>query len=208
ISWPSGSEVNLTSSNSYLDNHLDPPMQQITSGGIIYYVPVYFVQTTPKIVIPAGDLPEGQQLYVNYRAVNNQGKKSSVRSSGPVAIDNQPPGEHSVSQNITYNYNVGRLIAHYLVEDISDPVSGVIKVEMKVTQGSDVDTGWVTVEEYDVARQGTFSISGSSALSLDFNDPASITVWARVTNGVHLQRVRPLQVNLQLVNTTTTIFSF
>jgi len=204
ISWPSGSEVNMVHTNAYLDNYLNPQTQEFMGHSMIVSGGAFLLANgMPYISIPAADLPDGEQLYINYRAVNEQGRISAMRSTGPVAIDNEPPLAHSVSRNITYNFNIGRLVAHYLVEDIHDPVSGVIKVEVKATQGDDVDSGWSVIEEYDVARQGPFSLSGSHYMSLEFNNPDYITIWARVTNGVHLQTVRPVQVYLQHIDAAT-----
>ena len=204
ISWPSGNEVNMAHTNAYMDSYLNPHTQQVMGQSMVVSGGSFLLANgMPYITIPAVDLPEGQQLYINYRAVNEQGHRSIVRSTGPVAIDNEAPLAHSVSRSFSFNHLISRIIANYAIEDIHDPVSGVIKVEVKATQGNDVDSGWSVIEEYDVARQGPFSLSGSQNMSLDFNNPDYITIWARVTNGVHLQTVKPVQIYLQHIDTAT-----
>ncbi|TVQ67468.1 MAG: hypothetical protein EA363_12300, partial [Balneolaceae bacterium] len=204
IGWPSGNEVNMVHTNAYLDNYLNPATQTVAGHTVTVSGGAFLLaHAMPYITIPAADLPEGQQLYINYRAVNEQGHRSIVRSTGPVAIDNEAPLGHSVSQSFSFNHLISQMIANYEIKDIHDPVSGVIRVEVKMTQG-DFDSGWSVLEEYDVAKQGPFTIfrSDSLPLNIDANNLDNITVWARVTNGVHLQTVRPLQFTMQIVGTS------
>jgi large repetitive protein len=144
-SYPSGSEVDIEFSNSDVDQLLNF-IQQMGYTTVVGF-------ELPSFSIPLSGLPKGQELYINYMAVNNQGGKSIMRSTGPIVIDETRPYQPNV--DISTSWNSISITA----SNLHDPESGIADVEYRIYDG---DTGeplsnWQTFMNINGVRNGLFS---------------------------------------------------
>jgi large repetitive protein len=169
--FPSSGEVDINIGNE----HAQSVLTFLQTMTFTTYANTDFL--FPYIAISTSGLPTNQNLYFNYRTVNNQGGVSATRSSGPIVITNTPPQTPQISvSTMLSNINL-------TVSNIHDPVSGVTEVEYRVF---DRNTGtaltdWSSFVSYDSAvftpQQHTklVSVGGKRA-------PSDINVSVRVRN--------------------------
>ena len=148
----------------------------------------------PAFQVAANSLPQGEVLYVNVRAKNNQGIAGNVVSAGPIVLDTSPP--------LTPSIKLSKSGANLKIEvtGMQDPESGLAKIEYRVA------------DRFDILHPGVWKtfrfVSGTPTYAIDYTrteDVSAITslgnakVSIRLTNGNGLQTVAsavmPVQVN-------------
>lgn len=161
--WPSGSDVDYEWSNS---NSVGASLAVFFGGDPV-----------PTFEVDRSGLPEGR-LYVNFRAVNRQGKASSTVASGPVVLDDTDPLSPNLSVSVTGN---GTLKVE--ADNLHDPESGITKVEYKLrnTTSGMGDYYWSTfmpisgVNMTEQSHDRTFDVSS-------YGNIYDVRVYVRVTN--------------------------
>lgn len=158
--WPDSDEIDIHEPGQLSDSH-----------------------TAPYIEIDKDELPEGEDIYINMRGVNNQDNESAVASTGPVLIDNEPPEEPVISTSHGDGHSID-----VDIENIYDPVSGVTDVDIiLLTENGWPLSTWQEVRSSDYAV--TFPISRSINLEIPDEDIAAdeTQVRVRVTNAAGLR---------------------
>lgn len=137
------------------------------------------------IDIPSNNFSDGQQIHLQLRTLNGHGSESPKAYSGPVLIDNSPPENPSISLN---NYGSQVSIS---VSNISDPHSGISKVEYRVIdtsafiQSQKVVQGWSDLMQVSGTQMGT--LSGSESVDISGHSFMNLKIEVRLTNGNGLQ---------------------
>jgi len=166
--------------------------------------PAEINETTNYLSIPTENLPVGENLYIRYRSVNTKGMPSTVRATGPFNLDTTPPVIPDIS--ISVNSTTRRVDAE--IGNISDPESGISKVELWVGQTSFQGslqagtfqsylvpvTDKVEIQNHTGVRHGTFSESGISAVIPGDLELTGLRVAVRIKNGAGLTRVRTVNI--------------
>jgi hypothetical protein len=140
------------------------------------------------LTLSRSEIPEGTSIYINYRSVNGNNKVSSIRSTGPLAIDESIPEMPSL--DVTYKVSNNRL--HIELDDIEDPETGITSVRYAVYKSksplplkswADFETIYgINHSSFDADRYVYFS-DGEVP---DFTD---LVVKIKITNGAGMQRI-------------------
>ncbi len=168
--WPEGDEVDFEYNIDPFGYYIWPPIASYS--------------------ISTDKLTEGEEVYINYRSVNNQGRISNTRNTGPVVLDTEPPETPVIAdEEIGYNNLTGMFTISFEAENIHDPVSGVIEVEFRLKDGTET-TDWVNLESYDEPETDEITIEHTTHIpnSLD-SDYTSVEI--RVTNAMQKQTTGP-----------------
>ena len=184
--WPADGEVDFGWSHqtNYNVSQSPPPV----SNGDFYQIGYYIGNIANRyLTIPKSDLPEGEDVYINYRSVNGHDRTSSIRSTGPVIIDESIPEMPSL--DVTYKASDDRL--HIELDDIEDPESGIISVEYAVYENNNPyplkswsNLGWI----YGI-RNGSFDMNKYVYFSDgEVSDYTDLKVKIRITNSAGMQR--------------------
>ena len=140
-------------------------------------------------------------FYIFYRSVNTQGMTSNIAATGPLMIDTTPPLPptvsvqylpHEASQQVPMNK------FRIFVSNITDPESGILKVEYWVERRSSHEE-WpnftpetyssplimhTVMADYDEPRHGTFALSPSISNTFSvLSQNMERRVRVRITNG-------------------------
>ncbi len=142
--------------------------------------------TAPYLEISKSDLPEGQELYFNVKALNNQDTESDVVSTGPIILDSTPPAEPVVSLDVKNNGNKLEIT----VDNIYDGVSGVAGVYATVLPDDFpyhlATPSWEDIGNISSVRHDNFS------LTVTYDVPSNVSVYelnvtVRVQNAAGLE---------------------
>jgi large repetitive protein len=143
------------------------------------------------------------EFYIFYRSVNTQGMTSEIAATGPLMIDTTPPLPPTVT--VTYQPHVASQDVplntfRIFVSNITDPESGVLKVEYWVERRPNSNEPWpdfspqhtnfsnlnmhTVLADYDEPRHGTFAVNVSITppFSVLYQN-AERRVRVRITNG-------------------------
>ncbi|MDZ7659252.1 MAG: hypothetical protein U5J89_08230 [Fodinibius sp.] len=141
----------------------------------------------PFVEVPADNLSDGEEVHVFLRSINKQDIKSSDVASGSLLIDQSPPQNPSISlNNRSYNSSVS-----ISVSGISDPHSGIQKVEYKVVDPSKFITSqklvqdWTDLMSVSGTQMGT--LSGGESVDISGHSFMDLRIYVRITNGNGLQ---------------------
>jgi hypothetical protein len=144
-------------------------------------------QEAQFVDVPTDNLSDGQEFHLQLRTINRYGSESPKAYSGPIMIDNSPPQNPSISlTNRSYNSTVS-----ISVSGISDPHSGIKKVEYKVMDPSKfinsqkVVQGWTDLMSVSGTPTGT--LSGGESVDISGHSFMDLRIYVRVTNGNGLQ---------------------
>jgi hypothetical protein len=144
-------------------------------------------QAAQFVDVPTDNLSDGQEFHLQLRTINGYGSESPKAYSGPIMIDNSPPQNPSISlTNRSYNSTVS-----ISVSGISDPHSGIQKVEYKVMDPSKfinsqkVVQGWTDLMSVSGTQTGT--LSGGESVDISGHSFMDLRIYVRVTNGNGLQ---------------------
>lgn len=185
-SWPTDEEVDFGWSHQANYNVSQP---NTSSGSNGYYVNLSYIGNTTNryLTIPKTDLPEGVDIYINYRSVNRQGKVSSIRSTGPLALDESIPEMPNL--DVTYKSDNDRL--HIDMDDIQDPETGITSVRYAVYKDKNPIPvkAWSDMQSINGIRDGSFDLSRyvyfSDGQVPDFTD---LEVRIKIRNGAGMER--------------------
>jgi len=142
--------------------------------------------TAPYLQIPKEELPEGQELFVNIKGVNGQGRESSVVSAGSIILDSTPPAEPVISLDVLSDGNQLQIT----VDNIHDDVSGVAGVYATVLPDDFpyhlATPSWNDIGNISGVRHDNFS------LTVTYDVPENISVFnlnvtVRVQNAAGLE---------------------
>jgi|GEM_PF-3402415 len=143
------------------------------------------------------------EFYIFYRSVNTQGMTSNIAATGPLMIDTTPPLPPTVSviyQPHVASQHVPMNTFRIFVSNITDPESGVLKVEYWVERRPNSNEPWpdfspehtnfsnlnmhTILADYDEPRYGTFAVNVSITppFSVLYQN-AERRVRVRITNG-------------------------
>ena len=149
--------------------------------------------TDPIFSISKSNLPQGENLYVFVRAVNKQGKYSSIVASGPVMFDETAPESPSITTDLS---NDGTSVT-VTAGNLHDPESGIKKIEYKITgqvNGIYSIANWYTFKDVNTIFRDERSYNRT--FNIQNYDPGTITIKIRVTNGTGRQAVSSKQITL------------
>ncbi|TVQ13353.1 MAG: hypothetical protein EA364_06880 [Balneolaceae bacterium] len=140
------------------------------------------------LCINKSEFPEGQNLYLNTRALNGQNMASRVVSSGPFLLDSTPPVIGSVNfGETTILESDGRIT----INNTQDPESGIVKIEYRIINNStnQVVIPWTTnynagPNKYTFNRNIYVNNPGTGGFS-----PSIHRAEVRVTNAMGLQSI-------------------
>ncbi|TVQ05307.1 MAG: hypothetical protein EA359_03480, partial [Balneolaceae bacterium] len=192
--FPGGSEVDL-------NWDYQRSLQLYNSNNLSYHR--YFEVTQQEIE----ELEIRDEFYIFYRSVNTLGMTSNIAATGPLIFDTTPPLPATVDlrYNTFHNHQQGGQLQNRFrvtVSNITDPESGVLKVEYWVERRSTPTGGWSDISslagfehfvlaEYDEPRQGTFSLNPVFSPTLLFTNPnTEYRIKVRTTNGSGLTTVQ------------------
>lgn len=148
-----------------------------------------------------------EPFYIFFRSVNTQGMTSNIAATGPLMIDTTPPPPATVElrYNTFHNHQQGGVLQNRFrvtVSNITDPESGVLKVEYWVERRPNATAEWSDISsltafehfvlvEYDVPEYGTINLNPVFSPSLNFNNPnTEYRIKVRITNGSGLTSVQ------------------
>jgi hypothetical protein len=132
--------------------------------------------------LPNYGLRDGS-YYVSLRAKNKQGVSGGAIVTGPYIVDTSPPVTPLVTCTITPE--IGGLMLNMSFANISDPQSGVVKIEYGITESSPI-LGIGTPKLADWKSIGTATKVSKFIASVGMVAGKSYYVGARTTNGVGL----------------------
>ncbi|MFP8488614.1 hypothetical protein ACKGJO_05880 [Gracilimonas sp. Q87] len=193
--WPTESQVDFTWSHQKNYNLSQTSTSSGSNGYFVQYS--YFGNTTDRyLTIPRSELPEGVDIYINYRSVNGNGKVSGTRATGPLALDESIPVMPTL--DVTYKAADDRL--HIELDDIEDPETGIASVRYAVYRDKNPlpIKGWSNMQSIYGVRDGSFDLSKyvyfSDGQVPDYTD---LEVRIKITNGAGMQRTitRPLTMS-------------
>ncbi|WP_210512026.1 hypothetical protein [Natronogracilivirga saccharolytica] len=167
---------------------------------VVHAVPGHLSDEAPYVSFDKDELPEGEDIYITVRGVNNQGTRSKMIATGPFIIDSNPPDEPEMELSIASDGSLDVSLS-----DVQDPVSGVESVELFINEISDgtssVIEGWHTI--YSPSTPQTWNLTFNRNYSIpDEHEISDVRVYARVTNAAGLQTivwedVPTLELNVQ-----------
>jgi len=134
----------------------------------------------PFVAIPSDNLPTNQELYIQLRTKNSQGKISARSYSGPVVLDDSPPETPSLN---LIDLNNGNMMVQ--ANDVEDPESGIYKVEFKVIDYSNVSMPTTIKDWTEMNDGGSWGYLGTADISAYNFDKLRVKV--RVTNKNYMQ---------------------
>ncbi len=176
-SWLSSDQVDFEW-NSIKNNRLSTAMHRLRS------------KQDPFVTIPKSALPEGVDLYINYRVVNGHGKISGIRATGPFTHDNSIPRAPSLQAGFKLANNTLRIN----LNNIEDPESGIKKVRYAIYSGKSrfPVKSWKNLHTHSGIKNGKFNlsktISFTSAQVSSLQDVTKLKVKIIITNGAGMQR--------------------
>ncbi|MEL7002207.1 MAG: hypothetical protein AAFN93_05660, partial [Bacteroidota bacterium] len=136
----------------------------------------------PYYEIPTENLSEGQPLYITYRTVNGQDRRSGFSPTGPVTLDSSAPAKPSVTLS-----NVGNRVK-IEVSNIKDDESGISNVEFKIVDSKNSylspTVPWRNFLNVSGTSQNTLSGTRQETYSNSFSN---LRVGIRITNGNGMQ---------------------
>ncbi|MCC5908636.1 MAG: hypothetical protein JJU13_20635, partial [Balneolaceae bacterium] len=184
LEWNRQRSVSLYNSNFLnYDRHFEVTLQEIEESGL------------------------RDEFYIFYRSVNTLGMTSNIAATGPLIFDTTPPLPATVDlrYNTFHNHQQGGQLQNRFritVSNITDPESGILKVEYWVERRSTPTGGWSDISslsgfehfvlaEYDEPRQGTFSLNPVFSPTLMFtNQNTQYRIKVRTTNASGLTTVQ------------------
>ncbi|TVQ71552.1 MAG: hypothetical protein EA363_05695, partial [Balneolaceae bacterium] len=183
--FPSGTEVDL-------EWGLEKSMKSLFQGQ----------QFTRHISIPRGGLPEGDDLYVQFRSVNTKGSYSKRGETGPFNLDTTPPLQPNI--NVTVGGTSRKITVN--LNNIHDPESGIAEINyfiMRPPAIFPIQSGSVPTSQYGPVH-GSFSRSFTTAAVPDMYELTDLRVRVRIWNGAGLSRtinynIKESDIMLELV---------
>lgn len=147
--FPTDGQVDLELDNS----HAQSVLNFLQSYSYTTYSSLDFL--FPNITINNSDLPKDQELYFNFRSVNNQNMLSAIRATGPIVITDSPPQAPQLSS--TFNSSSVQLN----VDNIYDPVAGVVRIDIKWynRETGEPLSGWIGFHVYNEPQFTNRSLS-------------------------------------------------
>lgn len=139
------------------------------------------------LTLSRSQIPEGANIYINYRSVNNRDMVSSIRSTGPITLDESIP--EMPSFDMTFNEDESKL--HIDLDDIEDPETGITSVEYAIYNNkSRINVkNWTNMHSHYGIKYGSFDLSVYYTIpSWRYTSYSELKVKIRITNGAGLQR--------------------
>ncbi len=137
------------------------------------------IMTRPTYDIDKTNLPQGEPIYVFFRALNQQGMPSATVACGPIYIDDTPP------LSPTINLSKGFLGAIDIdLTNVQDPESGIKKVSYRVSwteNGQSKNSGYINAYEPQTIARTDQSLSFSRSAGNYDENSVKVEVW--VYNG-------------------------
>lgn len=186
-SFPSGDEVDYDYSN------YDAYKAGFSLGNWGYGNNNYSDENTdPVFSLSKDNLPQGK-IYVFIRAVNTQGKYSSIAVSGPIYYDESAPESPSISTDLSNDKSEVTVTA----SNLHDPESGIKEIEYQLSgaiNGILTTSSWANFKT--VYSIFTDPRSYDRTFDIGDYDPGSVTVKIRVTNAADDQTVASKMITL------------
>jgi len=145
----------------------------------------------PQLPIAIDGLPHRTDLYINVRAVNGQGLKSSIAVTGPFQLGTTP--EVPV---VSLRYNDSNNTLQITVDNIYDPGVPIRRVQYRISEyGGGILTDWTSIE----GVSGMFTEPVNATITCEVPKLAmGYTVDVRITNITNNSTVGRASVSLVL----------
>ncbi|NOX18671.1 MAG: hypothetical protein GXO87_10385 [Chlorobi bacterium] len=129
-----------------------------------------------QVLLPV--LPEINESYIQVRAVNGQGMRSSRTVTGPYYQDDTPPIRPGILPSTIMNLR-GKKFLKLTYFDVEDPETGISDIKYSIYKGRNMIRGWTSAGVVD------FTIIRLSDLGLHIGD--RIEVWVETRNGLGMR---------------------